>query len=138
MRLKWSIIAVAVVLSAVPPARAQAVYDAHTELEMVSGVDAIVAGEPFELAVRMKTDPGWHVYWKNSGDSGLPVSIRWDLPEGFQASSIHWPIPERLEEADLTTYGYTQGVFLISHIVPPVTWTGNIAGIKASVEWLAC
>lgn len=138
MRLKWSIIAVAVIFSAVPPACAQAVYDAHTEVELVSGVDAVVAGEPFELAVRMKTDPGWHVYWKNSGDSGLPVTVRWDLPEGFQASNIHWPIPERLEEADLTTYGYTQGVFLISHIVPPVTWVENIAGIKAHVDWLAC
>ena len=126
------------IFSAAPPACAQAVYDAHTTVELVSGVDAIAAGEPFELAVRMKTDPGWHVYWKNSGDSGLPVAIRWDLPEGFQASSIHWPIPERLEEADLTTYGYTQGVFLISHIVPPVTWMENIAGIKAHVDWLAC
>lgn len=120
------------------PACAQAVYDAHTEVELVTGVDAVVAGEPFELAVRMKTDPGWHVYWKNSGDSGLPVTIRWDLPEEFQASGIHWPIPERLEEAGLTTYGYTQGVFLISHILPSVTWVGNIAGIKAHVDWLAC
>ena len=122
----------------VSSACAQAVYDAHTEVELVSGVGAIVAGEPFEAAVRMKTDPGWHVYWKNSGDSGLPVSIRWDLPEGFQASNIHWPIPERLEEAELTTYGYTQGVFLISHVVPPVTWAGNMAGLKAHVDWLAC
>ena len=126
------------IFAAASPVRAQAVYDAHTEVELVSGVAAIVAGEPFEAAVRMKMDPGWHVYWKNSGDSGLPVSIRWDLPEGFQASSIHWPIPQRLEEADLTTYGYTQGVFFISHIVPPVTWTGNIVGLKAHVDWLAC
>ena len=70
------------VLLSVPPACAQAVYDAHTEVELVSGVDAVAAGEPFDLAVRMKTDPGWHVYWKNSGDSGLPVAVRWDLPDG--------------------------------------------------------
>ena len=96
MRFKWSFIAVAVIFSAVPPAGAQAVYDARTEVELVSGVDAVVAGEPFELAVRMKTDPGWHVYWKNPGDSGLPVSVRWDLPEGFKAGDVHWPVPERL------------------------------------------
>ena len=138
MRYRCLVFSISWVLLIVPPACAQAVYDAHTELQLVSGVDTIVAGEPFELAVRMKTDPGWHVYWKNSGDSGLPVSIRWDLPEGFGASNIHWPIPERLEEAGLTTYGYPQGVFLISHVLPPVTGTGNIAGLKAHVEWLAC
>ena len=138
MRLKWSAIAVAVIFSAVPPARAQAVYDAHTELELVSGVEAIVAGDPFEAAVRMKTDPGWHVYWKNSGDSGLPVAVRWDLPEGFKAGDVHWPVPERLEEAGLTTYGYPQGVFLMTDITPPATLTENTVTLKAHVDWLAC
>ena len=138
MRLQWYIIAVAVIFSAAPPACAQAVYDAHTELELVSGVDAIVAGEPFELAVRMKTDPGWHVYWKNSGDSGLPVAVRWDLPEGFKAGDVHWPVPERLEEAGLTTYGYPQGIFLIADITPPASLAGDAVPLRAQVDWLAC
>ncbi|MBI3616718.1 MAG: thioredoxin family protein [Candidatus Omnitrophica bacterium] len=123
---------------AASPARAQAVYDAHTEVELVSGVDAVVAGEPFAAAVRMKTDPGWHVYWKNSGDSGLPVSIHWDLPDGFRAGDIHWPVPERLEEAGLTTYGYPMGVFLIAEIAPPATLTENTVTLKARIDWLAC
>ena len=126
------------VLLSVPPACAQAVYDAHTELELVSGVAAVVAGEPFDLAVRMKTDPGWHVYWKNSGDSGLPVSIRRDLPDGFKAGDIHWPVPERLEEAGLTTYGYPMGVFLISEITPPASLAGDTVTLKAHIDWLAC
>ena len=126
------------IFAAVSPARAQAVYDARTEVELVSGVDAVVAGEPFELAVRMKTDPGWHVYWKNPGDSGLPVSVRWDLPEGFKAGDVHWPVPDRLEEAGLTTYGYPQGVFLIADITPPAPSAGDTVTLKARVEWLAC
>lgn len=138
MRLKWLIIFSVLVLSAVSPARAQVVYDAHTELELVSGVEAIVAGEPFAAAVRIKTDPGWHVYWKNSGDSGLPVSIHWNLPAGFQGGAIHWPVPERMEEAGLTTYGYPMGVFLIAEITPPATLTENTVTLKAQVDWLAC
>lgn len=138
MRLKWLIIFSVLLLSAVPPVCAQAVYDAHTEVELVSGVDAVAAGEPFELAVRMKTDPGWHVYWKNSGDSGLPVAVRWDLPEGFKAGDVHWPVPERLEEAGLTTYGYPQGVFLIADITPPASLAGDTVTLKAQVDWLAC
>ena len=138
MSCRWIGFLIVFVLLSVPPACAQAVYDAHTELELVSGVAAVVAGEPFDLAVRMKTDPGWHVYWKNSGDSGLPVSIRRDLPDGFKAGDIHWPVPERLEEAGLTTYGYPMGVFLISEITPPASLAGDAVTFKAQVDWLAC
>ncbi len=126
------------IFAAASPAGAQAVYDAHTTLELVSGADTIVAGGPFELAVRMKMDPGWHVYWKNSGDSGLPVAVRWDLPEGFKAGDVHWPVPERLEESGLTTYGYPQGVFLVADITPPASLAGDTVTLKAQVDWLAC
>jgi ornithine carbamoyltransferase len=25
-------------------------------------------------------EPAWHTYWENSGDSGLPTHIDWNLP----------------------------------------------------------
>lgn len=131
-------IAAAVIFSAAPPVWAQTAYDAHTQVELVSNLDVIRAGEPFEAAVRMKTDPGWHVYWKNSGDSGLPPSIQWHLPPGFRSGAIHWPVPERMEESGLTTYGYPQGVFLIADITPPPAIAETTVTLKAVVDWLAC
>ena len=65
-------------------------------------------------------------------------SIRRDLPDGFKAGDIHWPVPERLEEAGLTTYGYPMGVFLISEITPPASLAGDAVTFKAQVDWLAC
>src|ERR1700735_1486374 len=38
---------------------------------------------------------GWHIYWRNPGDSGLPTTIHWTLPAGFAAGDIQWPVPER-------------------------------------------
>ena len=31
----------------------------------------------------MRTRPGWHGYWRNPGDAGLPMEVDWDLPPGF-------------------------------------------------------
>ena len=27
--------------------------------------------------------PGWHGYWLNPGDAGLPMDVKWQLPAGF-------------------------------------------------------
>ena len=27
--------------------------------------------------------PGWHGYWLNPGDAGLPMDVQWQLPTGF-------------------------------------------------------
>ena len=31
----------------------------------------------------MRTNPGWHGYWLNPGDAGLPMDVDWQLPKGF-------------------------------------------------------
>ena len=41
-----------------------------------------VPGGVVELAIVMHTSPGWHGYWLNPGDAGLPMSIEWELPAG--------------------------------------------------------
>jgi DsbC/DsbD-like thiol-disulfide interchange protein len=31
------------------------------------------------LGLYFKLEPGWHIYWKNAGDSGEPPRARWTL-----------------------------------------------------------
>ena len=44
-------------------------------MELVSLRAAIAPGERFAIALRQRIVPGWHTYWRNSGDSGAPVFI---------------------------------------------------------------
>ena len=37
-------------------------------------------GKTIWLGLRIAHAPNWHTYWKNSGDSGLPTTLRWQLP----------------------------------------------------------
>jgi DsbC/DsbD-like thiol-disulfide interchange protein len=54
----------------------------HIQVELISEMRTVRAGEPFWVALRLVPDPGWHTYWRNPGDSGLETRIRWTLPEG--------------------------------------------------------
>ncbi len=49
---------------------------------LISDTDAPVPGQPFRLGLRFRLSPGWHIYWRNPGDSGLPPEISFTLPAG--------------------------------------------------------
>jgi DsbC/DsbD-like thiol-disulfide interchange protein len=61
-----------------PPARL------HISASLVSETRSAVPGRPLRLALRQQIEAGWHTYWLNPGDSGLPTTIEWALPPGFQ------------------------------------------------------
>ena len=68
---------------------------AKAAVSLVSSVEAVIPGQPFEVGIRFKLSPGWHIYWQNSGDSGLPPVAEWKLPIGFSAGDLRFPVPAR-------------------------------------------
>jgi thiol:disulfide interchange protein DsbD len=110
----------------------------HVEAELVPEAPAVEAGKPFTVGLRLKLEPHWHVYWKNPGDAGLPVSVEWDLPEGFAAGPIQWPYPDRIAMDPLLDYGYEGEVLFPVEITPPASSTGGSAVLKAKAKWLVC
>jgi thiol:disulfide interchange protein DsbD len=122
-----------------PSCGAEPVRTRYVEAQLVSEVEAIKAGEPFWLGVRLAMDPEWHTYWRNSGDAGLPTTIAWRLPEGFSAAEIQWPYPERFERARFVSYGYGNEVLLIAQITPPAELTaGASINLMARADWTVC
>lgn len=96
-------------------------------------------GTPLKIGIHLVMQPGWHVYWKNPGDSGLPVSIQWALPEGFTAGEPQWPYPERLEVPPLMTYIFERDFFLPVTITPGQNLQdGADVPVKARLDWLVC
>ncbi len=118
---------------------AEPIRDHSVEAELVAEKTAFVPGETSTVALRVKHDPGWHTYWKNPGLAGVPVSIEWDLPEGFTASPIQWPPPQRVLMASITTYGYEGEVFLLTDItVPASAKPDTVAKLTAKISWMMC
>ena len=113
------------------------VRDGQVEAELVPEVESIAPGQPFTVAVVLRMDEGWHTYWRNSGDSGLPTTITWQLPEGFTASEPLWPVPEAIEYGGIISYGYHGEAWLLVTITPPEDLPDTVT-LSADVEWLMC
>jgi thiol:disulfide interchange protein DsbD len=114
------------------------VRTAHVEAELVPAQTALVPGSPTTVALRLKMDRGWHTYWRNPGDSGLPTTSAWTLPSGLSAGSIEWPAPRALPVGPLVNYGYEDEVFLLTEITAAPSFAGSTANIAARADWLVC
>lgn len=118
----------------VPPAGA----GGNVAVALLSEQASIQPGRPFYVGLRMKMRPGWHTYWKNPGDSGLPPKITWDLPGGFSAGPIEWPAPERIPGDSLMSYGYRGEVLLPVKITPPARLRVDSVTLRGVFDWLEC
>ncbi len=109
-----------------------------TRVDLISESRTVTPGRSWYVGLRVRMAPGWHTYWKNPGDSGLPVRIAWELPPGFSAGPIEWPAPDRFAESDLMTYGYHDEVVFPVQISSPATIEGDSVRISGTVDWLEC
>ena len=110
----------------------------HTKASLVSETDSVRPGQPLTVGVRLEMGKGWHTYWRNPGDSGLPTRVEWDLPAGFVAGEIRWPCPGRFAMGPLVSYGYEHEVLLPVEIRVPTTVPAPEVRIVARVAWLEC
>ena len=84
----------------------------NTEIILISDVDTAAPGASFTVALRMKFDGNWYTYWRNAGDSGEPVHIVWDLPDGVTAGPISWPAPKTKTVGPIVSYAMDIDVWL--------------------------
>ncbi len=106
---------------------------------LISDVKAIQPGQKFRVGVLYRIEPGWHIYWKYSGDSGISTKIEWQLPEGFKVGDLQWPLPLREKEpGDLEVFDYTSEVLLFAEVEAPATLPSQPISIQAKSGWLVC
>jgi thiol:disulfide interchange protein DsbD len=121
------------------PAAAAPVTTAHVTAELVSEQGALVPGTTATLALRLAIERGWHTYWRNPGESGLPTTLAWRLPPGYAAGDIVWPAPRALPAGPLVNYGYEGEVFhLVPLKVPADAPAGSTVSLSARADWLVC
>lgn len=76
----------------------------HVTVTLVPERTVIVPGTAMRVALRFQVEPGWHVYWRNPGESGVATTVAWTLPPGFSADSLEFPTPARLDVAGVVTH----------------------------------
>ncbi|MEM6914635.1 MAG: protein-disulfide reductase DsbD domain-containing protein [Pseudomonadota bacterium] len=126
----------------VTPAAAQSgpwVSTGHAESRLIAEKTAAVPGDILWVALDQKLEDGWHVYWRNPGDSGLPLELSWTLPAGFEAGKIGYPLPHRLPLGPLMNFGHEgRPLFLVPISVPADAEIGQTLRLEVFAEWLIC
>jgi thiol:disulfide interchange protein DsbD len=134
-------ITLALALTAVSTVRADGPPDPKdlVRAELVAETHSAAPASTLWVDLHLAIKPGWHVYWRNPGDSGLPTTIDWQLPSGFSAGNIRWPVPERFVQSGIGNYGYAGTADLLVPItVSTEVATGGTAVLAADASWLAC
>lgn len=87
------------------------------------------------IALSYEVEAGWHIYWKNPGDSGTAPKFHFTA-EGATVGPILWPYPERMKVGDLTNLGYNgRASFPFTLTLPK---EGDKVRLTAQLEWLVC
>ncbi len=96
-------------------------------------------GDTLQLAIRMTPAPGWHGYWQNPGDSGMPPKVAWTLPGDLTASPLLHPVPTAKTMAGFKSYVFDGPFALLTSIKLPSTLApGTVIPIEGELSWLAC
>jgi thiol:disulfide interchange protein DsbD len=95
-------------------------------------------GRSVWLGLRLTHQDGWHTYWKNPGDSGLPTTLQWTLPAGVQAGDIAWPAPKKFPLGELANYGYEGTVLLPVPLRIADSFKADQLELRLQASWLVC
>ena len=135
---RWSRFLVCIAAAMVFPVVAAPVRTAHVEAELVPEKTALVPGGALTVALRLAMERGWHTYWRNPGESGLPTTLAWKLSDGLAAGPIQWPAPSALPVGPLVNYGYEGEVLLLTDIAVPAGLASGTVSLGARADWLVC
>lgn len=119
---------------------------AHVDVQIMSETSSAEPGGLFEVGFYFQMEKGWHIYWKNPGDSGEPP--KFDLSFSQAASGgaptpaiideIEWPSPQRIATPPLMQYGYAEAILLPLRVRLPEAISDGLWTINARVRWLVC
>ncbi|MCB2111928.1 MAG: thioredoxin family protein [Parvularculaceae bacterium] len=122
-----------------PVQAASSVITDHARSQLVLESNGVEPGGAVTLGFAQELERGWHVYWKNPGDSGLPLDFQWTLPPGVEAGEIEYPAPHRIPVGPLVNFGHEGApVFLTSLKAGDDAAIGSTIDIALKATWLIC
>lgn len=109
-------------------------------VQLIADVGDMKPGQDFRLGVYFKIQPGWHIFWRNPGESGKPTTVVFEIPEEFIRSQVRWPAPEIfVQPGGIQGIGYKDEVVISSILHPGADLKlGRRLQFNAEVQWLAC
>ncbi|MBM3319632.1 MAG: hypothetical protein FJY73_03030 [Candidatus Eisenbacteria bacterium] len=109
-------------------------------IRLVANESSVVSGGTLHLGIVVDLAEGWHVYWKGRSDSGAPLEIRVDAPDGCEAGEMLWPAPERLvSPGGILDHVYREDALVIVPFRVREDFSSrDLAEFRCTARWVAC
>ncbi|OYX95599.1 MAG: hypothetical protein B7Y74_03810 [Novosphingobium sp. 35-62-5] len=101
--LKYPLLAMAALCVGVCPA-VLAAQPNQMNVAFAAESETPAPGKVTMLVLKMQPKPGWHGYWRNPGQSGGPMRLRWTGPKGVKFGEPLWAAPIAQQSIGLTNY----------------------------------
>lgn len=95
----------------------------------------VTPGQTISLAWDFSLQPGWHIYWQNAGDSGLPPELR-DTTNTILP--LTFPVPEVIALPPVTNYGYHKAVTFTAPYTIPSNLPQGTTTLPFKADFLYC
>lgn len=114
----------------------------RAEAALLADHARVAPGDTFYAALKMTMDEGWHIYWRNAGDAGLPPQLVLKEGTSLPADAVGgflWPLPHLIPvvEGEIMDYGYDDEVVFAFPVTVPADASGEIT-IAAVADYLIC
>ena len=86
----------------------------------------------------MRTKPGWHGYWLNPGDAGLPMSVEWSFPPGWSVGPLRYPGAAQTAGRRESSIMSTSAIMRSCAAVGARRRDRVARRSRAKMRWLAC
>jgi len=119
-------------------ARAGFAQTPEVRLAAIPEYTAVAPGTTVRVAVRMELPAGWHVYWTNAGESGLPTTLTWRAPPVLSAGAATWPAPEALASASTISHVLHGTLYVVTPFAVAPAADAARAELTAELTWVLC
>ena len=111
---------------------------AQTKATLVLSHLAATPGSTIQGGLKMEINEGWHIYWTNPGEAGIPPSVQWEVPEGIEIGELEWPLPEKVESLGAISYTYSHEVVIPFKLSLASDLAAGDYRLSGAVSWLEC
>lgn len=122
----------------IPLSASAKVVNNYSTSDMLLNYRSAEPGQKIIAMLHIHPKTGWHVYWKNPGDSGLAPEHQWNLPPGISAGEQQYLPPTRMQVGDLVNFGYKGDAYYFIPITIDKQIKMGDYQLNVTSDWLIC
>ncbi|WP_413288623.1 thioredoxin family protein [Bdellovibrio sp. HCB337] len=125
-----------ILLFALPVSAVSDIYPfTQGKVSLLSKTKSWNSSQKVSLGIHFSLQKDWHIYWKNSGDSGAAPKWSWNL-QNAKIAQEYWPLPERIAMGGLVNLGYSHEALFVFDLEPDQAEKPIVSNLK--LEFLVC